>query len=193
MLLTASAPIWQLAGTVARDTLDMQAVAMTRGVSKAGGATDQCRDNLRAAWPLLREAGRSAAGLKLLGGAAKACAPLGGEGALPTWAQSPYFYMAEGNYPFPSTYITFSVSTGTPSPLPAWPMRMSQRARTPDYSRPQAGLLLTRAGLAVDRRGVRAGAQRGPGDTPERLGGGCQVQSQHGRSPRRGRLGQRHG
>ena len=121
LLLTASAPIWQLAGTVARDTLDMQAVAMTRGVSKAGGATDQCRDNLRAAWPLLREAGRSAAGLKLLGGAAKACAPLGGEGALPTWAQSPYFYMAEGNYPFPSTYITFSVSTGTPSPLPSAP------------------------------------------------------------------------
>ena len=35
-----------------------------------------------------------------------------GEGALPTWAQSPYFYLAEGNYPFPSTYITFSVSSG---------------------------------------------------------------------------------
>ena len=122
----------------------MQAVAMTRGVSKAGGATDQCRDNLRAAWPLLREAGRSAAGLRLLGGAAKACAPLGGEGALPTWAQSPYFYLAEGNYPFPSTYITFSVSTGRPSPLPAWPMRMPQRPRTPDeQTRSQAGLLLT--------------------------------------------------
>ena len=104
--IAASAPIWQLAGTVARETLDMQAVAMTRGVSAAGGATDRCRhtrralsltltrtlpltltrcrhtlrcrtltltltpltlalprcrDNLRVAWPLLREAGRSAA------------------------------------------------------------------------------------------------------------------------------------
>ena len=48
--IAASAPIWQLAETVRRDTLDMQAVAITRGVSAAGGATDMCRDNLRAAW-----------------------------------------------------------------------------------------------------------------------------------------------
>jgi len=56
--------------------------------------------------------------------------------------------MAEGNYPFPSTYITFSVSTGAATdpdpepklqpkpnphqvttgaatPLPAWPMRVA--------------------------------------------------------------------
>ena len=26
--------------------------------------------------------------------------------------------MAEGNYPFPSTYITFSVTTGAATPLP---------------------------------------------------------------------------
>jgi len=45
--IAASAPIWQLAGTVARETLDMQAVAMTRGVSAAGGATDRCRHILR--------------------------------------------------------------------------------------------------------------------------------------------------
>ena len=37
------------------------------------------------------------------------------------WAQQPYFFMAEGNYPFPSTYITFSVTTGAatdPDPEP---------------------------------------------------------------------------
>ena len=28
-----------------------------------------------------------------------------------------------GNYPFPSTYITFSVVPGKPTALPAWPMR----------------------------------------------------------------------
>ena len=33
--------------------------------------------------------------------------------------------MAEGNYPFPSTYITFSVTEGAASPLPAWPMRVA--------------------------------------------------------------------
>ena len=53
--IAASAPIWQLAETVQRDTLDMQAVAITRGVSAAGGSTDQCAENLRAAWPLLTE------------------------------------------------------------------------------------------------------------------------------------------
>ena len=51
---------WQVSRKeVASQTLDMQAVAITRGVSEAGGATDHCRDNLRAAWPLLREAGRT--------------------------------------------------------------------------------------------------------------------------------------
>ena len=33
--------------------------------------------------------------------------------------------MAEGNYPFPSTYITFSLLPGHPTPLPAWPMRVA--------------------------------------------------------------------
>ena len=33
--------------------------------------------------------------------------------------------MAEGNYPFPSTYITYSLLPGHPTPLPAWPMRVA--------------------------------------------------------------------
>ena len=120
--IAASAPIWQLATTVRRETLDMQAVAITRGVSSEGGATDRCRDNLRAAWPLLREAGRSPDGLLLLSESSKACSALLSEDDLPQWAQSPYFYLAEGNYPFPSTYITYSVGPGL-NPLPAWPMQ----------------------------------------------------------------------
>ena len=32
--------------------------------------------------------------------------------------------MAEGNYPFASTYITFSVGPGM-FPLPPWPMRVA--------------------------------------------------------------------
>jgi lysosomal Pro-X carboxypeptidase len=101
--IAASAPIWQLADTVRRETLDMQAVAITRGVSKAGGATDQCRDNLIAAWPLIVEVGKSKAGLALLSKSAKSCGALSNAQQLIAWAQSPYFFMAEGNYPFPST------------------------------------------------------------------------------------------
>lgn len=105
--IAASAPIWQLADTVRREELDEQAVAITRGVSAVGGATDQCRDNLRAAWPLLQQVGRSAAGRLLLSDRVNSCATLETADDLIRWAQQPYFYMAEGNFPFPSSYITF--------------------------------------------------------------------------------------
>ena len=40
-VIAASAPIWQLAGTVRTETLDMQAVAISRGVSAAGGGEER--------------------------------------------------------------------------------------------------------------------------------------------------------
>ena len=73
------------------------------GVSSAGGATDQCADNLRAAWPLLTEVGRTARGLFLLSESVQSCAALQNPEDLPDWAQGVFFFMAEGNYPFPST------------------------------------------------------------------------------------------
>ena len=123
--IAASAPIWQLAGTVRRETLDLPAVSITRGVSAAGGATDRCRDNLRYAWPLITEAAKAADGLDVLSEGARSCAPLPSAEALLQWAQEPYFFLAEGNYPFPSTYITYSLQPGDPPPLPAWPMRVA--------------------------------------------------------------------
>ena len=73
------------------------------GVSSVGGATDQCADNLRAAWPLLTEVGRTARGLFLLSESVQSCTALQNPEDLPDWAQGVFFYMAEGNYPFPST------------------------------------------------------------------------------------------
>lgn len=131
--IAASAPIWQLASTVERDTLDMQAVAISKGVSAAGGATDTCRDNLRAAWPLLQQVGQSERGLFLLSESARSCTALADADDLPTWAQSKYFEMAEGNYPFPSTYITYSLLPGHPTALPAWPMRVACKALDRDF------------------------------------------------------------
>jgi pimeloyl-ACP methyl ester carboxylesterase len=131
--IAASAPIWQLAETVERETLDMQAVAITRGVSSAGGATDQCADNLRAAWPLLTEVGQTARGLFMLSESVNSCAALQSPEDLPDWAQGVFFYMAEGNYPFPSTYITYSLLPGHPTPLPAWPMRVACEGLSKDF------------------------------------------------------------
>merc|ERR1719181_1049219 len=41
-VIAASAPIWQFATTVEQSTLDSPAAQISRGASKAGGASDQC-------------------------------------------------------------------------------------------------------------------------------------------------------
>lgn len=127
--IAASAPIWGF--PLAFPEPDGFAVAITRGVSAVGGATDFCRDNLAAAWPLIRETSRTSAGREMLSRAFKTCAPIKTFEEAQTLlelGQSPWFDMAEGDYPFPSTYITFSVGPNSPGnpgmvPLPAWPMR----------------------------------------------------------------------
>ena len=55
---------------------DGYAVAISRGVSAVGGATDFCFDNLAAAWPLILETGRTAAGRAMLSEAFRTCKPL---------------------------------------------------------------------------------------------------------------------
>eukprot|EP00038_Savillea_parva_P001121 m.101523 g.101523 ORF g.101523 m.101523 type:complete len:605 (+) comp10396_c0_seq1:1641-3455(+) len=123
--IAASAPIWGLPLT--HPTPDDYAVAISRGVSAAGGATDQCFDNLAAAMVLLHAAGQTASGRATLSKAFRTCNPLTSTGdvdSLLQWAQGPWFDMAEGNYPFPSTYITYNVGPGF-YPLPAWPMRVA--------------------------------------------------------------------
>ena len=44
--------------------------------------------------------------------------------ALIAWAQTPWFDMAEGDYPFHSDYITYAVGPGE-YPLPPWPVRVA--------------------------------------------------------------------
>jgi lysosomal Pro-X carboxypeptidase len=108
--IAASAPIWGLPLTSPQP--DDYAVAISRGVSAVGGATDTCFDNLAAAMVLLHEAGKTATGRTMLSDAFNTCSPLGSDGevdALLGWAQDPWFELAEGNYPFPSQYITYSV------------------------------------------------------------------------------------
>lgn len=133
--IAASAPIWGFPLTYEpvkqppRLAHHGHTIAITRGVSAAGGATDFCRDNLAAAWPLITEAGKTQEGRALLGEAFRSCHPIKNEfdvRALLDMGQGPWFEMAEGNYPFPSTYITYSVGPGM-IPLPAWPMRVACR------------------------------------------------------------------
>ena len=72
--IAASAPIWSFPSS--RPPLDGFGRTITRGVSAAGGATDTCRDNLIAVFPLINEAGKSAAGRAVLSDAFQTCKPL---------------------------------------------------------------------------------------------------------------------
>ena len=51
--------------------------------------------------------------------------------SLISWASASFFLLAEGNYPYPSSYITYAVASG--SPLPAWPMREACRSLSRDF------------------------------------------------------------
>eukprot|EP00756_Hemistasia_phaeocysticola_P023166 Hpha_TRINITY_DN15874_c1_g4::TRINITY_DN15874_c1_g4_i1::g.189994::m.189994/K01285/PRCP; lysosomal Pro-X carboxypeptidase len=116
--IAGSAPIWGLASGLTQSSLDQSSVAIGRGLTKP------CFENVRSAWPLILEVGSTATGLRLLSQAARSCATLPDPQALVDWAQSPWFELAEGDYPFASTYITYSVGPGL-IPLPPWPMKVA--------------------------------------------------------------------
>merc|ERR1719443_2217667 len=60
------------------------------------------------------------------------CSPLTSVRALMSWLEGPWFDMAEGDYPFPSTYITYAVGPGYYF-LPAWPMRLACEHLNEDF------------------------------------------------------------
>eukprot|EP01059_Diplonema_ambulator_P002850 TRINITY_DN1246_c0_g1_i1.p1 TRINITY_DN1246_c0_g1~~TRINITY_DN1246_c0_g1_i1.p1 ORF type:complete len:627 (+),score=185.22 TRINITY_DN1246_c0_g1_i1:37-1917(+) len=122
--IAASAPVNGFPSIGGFSGLSSSSVALSRGLSSKGGATDTCFNNLRSSWPLINELGRTALGRSLLAKASKRCEATVDATTLIDWGQVPWFYMGEGDYPFPSTYITFSVGSGK-NPLPAWPMRVA--------------------------------------------------------------------
>lgn len=130
--IAASAPIWGF--PLDNIQLDGSQIPVTRSASTEGGATDTCKDNILAAWPIMRELGKTQQGRDLMVDAFDLC-PVGPDNAspLPTpksvetliqYGHQPWFELAEGDYPFPSEYITYAVAS-TPSPLPAWPVRVA--------------------------------------------------------------------
>ena len=87
--------------------------------------TNFCFDNLLATWPLITFYGRSEKGRQLLSNQFKLCTPLKSEDDVHTlleWAQSPWFDLAEGDFPYPSSYIPYALGEGLHN-LPAWPLQ----------------------------------------------------------------------
>lgn len=85
---------------------------------------NHCALNLKATWPLVRALASRPEGRQLLTSAFRLCKPLVEEStdALIGWAQSPWFDMAEGSFPYPSSYIPFALLHKRVS-LPPWPVQ----------------------------------------------------------------------
>ena len=84
-----------------------------------------CFKNLLATWPLLQFYGKTVKGREFLTKEFRLCTPLNDENdvmSLLEWAQSPWFDLAEGDFPYPSSYIPYALGEGLHE-LPAWPLQ----------------------------------------------------------------------
>jgi len=139
--IAASAPIWGLPLT--QESRDGQRKDDASGIGGAHrvvgmGATlsyppdgagpkegNHCFKNLLATWPLVTYVGRTTPGRKYLSDIFRLCSPLKSEDdvtLLLEWAQSPWFDLAEGDFPFSSSYIPYALNMGK-NDLPAWPVQ----------------------------------------------------------------------
>jgi len=138
--IAASAPIWGL--PLSQETKDGTRIGQSAGISGAaeviaravtlpsyppGGESEEtshCSDNLLATWPLISYYGQTELGRDILMETFRLCTPMGQDDvvSLLDWAQSPFFPLAEGDFPYPSSYIPFSLNMGNVD-LPAWPLQ----------------------------------------------------------------------
>jgi lysosomal Pro-X carboxypeptidase len=137
--ISCSAPIWGFPLDGAK--VDGSAQTVTFAASPGGGSAPRCAANLKAAYVVLGDVGKTAEGRALLSETMGLCSPLESErdmATLLTYLQSPLFNLAEGSYPFPTDYITFALTDST-IPLPAWPMRVMCDQLAGDYGVSLAG------------------------------------------------------
>jgi hypothetical protein len=126
--IAASAPIFGFPGD--HPPLDGGLVAITRAASHThGGTLPGCQKGILAVWPLIAELSKLDWGLTALSKALNLCTPMSTKvdprqefSAVIEYLQSVFFLLAEGNYPFPTNYITFS-ALNTLKELQGWPMR----------------------------------------------------------------------
>jgi len=123
--VAASAPIWSFPRLSPPYDDNAFNKAVTLDASAAGGASDACKDGLKAAWPRILAAAKTDKGRRLLGEAFRTCAPVRPRSAhaddaysIVQWAQGVWGTLAMGNYPYASSYLLHGESS-----LPPWPLR----------------------------------------------------------------------
>lgn len=152
--IAASAPV--LGFPLDGCSLDSSARAVTGAASATGGAAPGCADNLKAAYVLLSDIGKTPEGRDWLSKETNLCSPLKSASDITTmlgYLQTPLFDLAEGSYPFASDYITFAL-TGTTDPLPPWAMQVMCEPLGQDFGVRFSG----------DTQAVQFTVSAGPGD-----------------------------
>lgn len=132
--IAASAPIWGL--PLDSCPIDSSAQVVTYSASADAGAEPLCIQNLKSSYILLHDIGSTSAGRQYLSNQLNLCTPLESSQDIQQllyYLQSPLFNLAEGSYPFPSSYITFAL-TGTHAELPPWAMQVLCSSLGADYS-----------------------------------------------------------
>ncbi len=120
-VIAGSAPVWAFLGLQPPYDSGAYDRIVTADASAAGGASDACSSNFRAALPLMAGWAKSRAGRDELASVFRTCRPLASEPealALVDWVQQPWATLAMGNYPYASSYLMHGESL-----LPPWPVR----------------------------------------------------------------------
>ena len=126
--IAGSAPIWGFPRNFP-SKIDAAFQVIKRGLQYSYPPTkphcddNHCASNLLAAWPLIQVLGKDSKGRQVLTKSFRLCEPLQENAdVLIEWAQSPWFDLAEGSFPYPSSYITYALLHQEVK-LPAWPLQ----------------------------------------------------------------------
>jgi hypothetical protein len=99
-------------------------ISTKEGKTNEDDDKNHCRNNLLAVWPLLTWLARQEENASFLQTSFSMCDPLTNKDAEPLlrWAQRIWFDLAEGSFPYPSSYVPFALLHKKVN-LPAWPMQ----------------------------------------------------------------------
>ncbi|GMH64532.1 hypothetical protein TL16_g03984 [Triparma laevis f. inornata] len=125
--IAASAPTWGL--PLSNPPIDAGASFVGHGMG------DQCKANFKSGLVIINEIMKLDDGAEYLSNLLGLCSSLEkSDGAAPLldYLQAPWFDLAEGNFPFPSSYIPFAVGPGNYD-LPPWPVRAACESLDADF------------------------------------------------------------
>jgi lysosomal Pro-X carboxypeptidase len=112
---------------------------VTRDASPYAGASDLCNQNMRLIWDNIFQMAKSSDGRQQLQKTFNLCEPLDPQYQgydLADWIQSAWSYLAMGNYPYPSSYITNGDGV-----LPAYPVRVACDPMSQTFGKNQSEVL----------------------------------------------------